>query len=89
MHITYLRRLSFCLALIAIFSESRPLLASTHGKQDPRLIQEMVVHFLRTQSAGLPGQVEITPGAVDARVNLPACAALEPALPPGSRPCSM
>ena len=86
MHITYLRRLSLGLGLIAIFSGSKLVWASTNEKQDPRLIQEAVVHFLRTQSAGLPGQVEITPGAVDARVNLPACAALEPALPPGSRP---
>lgn len=86
MPITYLRRLSFSLSLIAIFAESELALASTNGKQDPHLIQEAVAHFLRTQAAGLPGQVEITPGAVDARINLPACAILEPALPPGSRP---
>ncbi|ARO88022.1 flagella basal body P-ring formation protein FlgA [Nitrosospira lacus] len=86
MHITYLRRLSLGLGLIAIFSGSELALASAHGKQDPRLIQEAVVHFLHVQSAGFPGQVEITPGAMDARINLPACAALEPSLPPGSRP---
>lgn len=86
MPITRLRLLSFSLSLIALFSG--PTLASTsaNGKQEPRLIQEAVVHFLRTQSGGLPGQVEITSGAVDARINLPACAALEAALPPGSRP---
>lgn len=86
MPITYLRRLSLGLSLIAVFSGSELALASTNGKQDAYLIQEAVAHFLRTQSAGLPGQVEITPGAVDARASLPACAALELALPPGSRP---
>jgi flagella basal body P-ring formation protein FlgA len=60
-------------------------LASSGGKQDPGLIQASVTHFLRMQTAGLPGQVEIIPGAIDARASLPACAALEPSLPPGSR----
>ena len=86
MHITCLRQLSFSLSMVAIFSGPGLALGSTHEKQDPLLIQEAVVHFLRNQSAGLPGQVEIAPGAVDARINLPACAALEPALPSGSRP---
>lgn len=83
MPITYLRLLSFSLSLIALFSA--PTSAFANGKQDARLIQEAVTSFLRTQSAGLPGQIEITPGAVDARINLPACAALEPSLPSGSR----
>lgn len=86
MPVTHWRLLSFCLTLPALFAEPALASPSANGRQEPRLIQEAVVHFLRTQSAGLPGQVEITPGAVDARVNLPACAALESALPPGSRP---
>ncbi len=86
MPVTHLRLLSFSLSLIALFSGSALASTSANGRQEPHLIQEAVVHFLRTQSAGLPGQVEIASGAVDARVNLPACAALEAALPPGSRP---
>ncbi|MDN5881172.1 MAG: flagellar basal body P-ring formation protein FlgA, partial [Nitrosospira sp.] len=86
MRITHWRLLPFSLTLIALFTGPASASASTNGKQEPRLIQEAVIHFLRTQSAGLPGKVEITPGAVDARADLPACAALEPALPPGSRP---
>ena len=38
------------------------------------------------QSISLPGEVEMTPGPIDARVALPACTALEPSLPPGTRP---
>ena len=87
MPISYLRLLSFSLSLIALFSG--PALASAsasaNGKQDPRLVREAVASFLRAQSAGLPGQAEITLGEIDARISLPSCAALEPALPPGSR----
>jgi flagella basal body P-ring formation protein FlgA len=55
-------------------------------RQDLRLVHEAVMSFLHSQSPGLPGEVEITPGAIDSRLNLPACAALEAALPPGQRP---
>ena len=56
------------------------------AKQAPHAVQQAVLSFLQTQSIGLPGEVEITPGPVDARVALPACTALEPTLPPGTRP---
>jgi flagellar basal body P-ring formation protein FlgA len=85
MPVTYLHRLSFSLSLIALFSASTLAIASAHPKQDARLIQEVVVNFLKTHSAGLPGEVEIIPGIIDARMSLPACAALEPSLPSGSR----
>jgi flagella basal body P-ring formation protein FlgA len=87
MSISYLRLLSFGMSLIALFSgpafASAP--AAANGKQDLHLIREAVANFLHTQSAGLPGQAEITLGEIDGRLNLPSCAALEPALPPGSR----
>lgn len=56
------------------------------ARQDPHAVQQAILSFLQMQSIGLPGDVEITPGPIDARVALPACAALEPALPPGTRP---
>ena len=52
------------------------------ARQDPRLIHEAVMSFLHSQSPGLPGEVEITPGASMPAYHLPACAALEAALPP-------
>lgn len=85
MHASYLRLLFPSLSLLALFSAPAFASAPANGKQDPRLIRETVAGFLRTQSAGLPGQAEITVGEVDARLSLPSCAALEPALPPGSR----
>jgi flagella basal body P-ring formation protein FlgA len=54
-------------------------------RQDPALLRQTVEHFLGTQSAGLPGQVTVKVGQVDPRLNLAACAALEPFLPHGSR----
>lgn len=87
MSISYLRLLSFGVSLIALFSGPALGSAATaaNGKQDPRLVQEAVANFLHMQSAGLPGQTEITLGEIDGRLNLPSCAALEAALPPGSR----
>lgn len=83
MSLTCLRALSISLTLASLFSISS---AFANAKQDLRLIEAAVASFLRTQAAGLPGQAEITLGAIDARTALPHCAALEPALPPGSRP---
>ena len=55
-------------------------------RQDLRLVHEAVMSFLHSQSAGLPGDVEITTGDIDPRSNLPACAALEASLAAGNRP---
>lgn len=48
-------------------------------------INQSVEQLLRNQTAGLPGRVSYTLGAVDSRLNLPACAAPEAFLPPGVR----
>lgn len=85
MSITCFRLLSFGLSFITLVSAAAAS-APVNPRQDPRLIQEAVMNFLHAQSASLPGEVEITPGIIDTRVNLPACAALEATLPPGNRP---
>ena len=54
-------------------------------RQDIEALRKTVEQFLRKQSAGLPGDVTVTAGAVDARMNLPACALPEAFLPPGGR----
>jgi flagella basal body P-ring formation protein FlgA len=58
---------------------------SGQTRQDPTQLRQTVEHFLQTQAAGLPGQVNISVGQVDPRLNLPVCAAIEPFLPNGSR----
>lgn len=60
----------------------------SHGqtlRQDTSIVRQTVEQFLRVQTAGLPGEVEIAVGSVDARTNLPQCAAPEAFMPNGSR----
>jgi len=59
--------------------------AASEQRQDQNALRLSVEQFLHTQAAGLPGQISIAVGAIDARLNLPACAALEPFFPNGSR----
>jgi len=54
-------------------------------RHDPAQIRLQVEHFLKTQSAGLPGDVTISVGQIDNRMALPMCAAPEPFLPNGAR----
>jgi flagella basal body P-ring formation protein FlgA len=48
-------------------------------------IHRSVEQLLRHQTAGLPGKVSFTLGAIDARLNLPACPAPEAFIPTGMR----
>lgn len=54
-------------------------------RQDVKVLQQNVQQFLRIQSAGLPGKVDIAVGGVDPRLILAACPAPESFLPTGSR----
>ncbi|WP_292934981.1 flagellar basal body P-ring formation chaperone FlgA [Noviherbaspirillum sp.] len=54
-------------------------------QQDAGALRQSVLQFLRVQTTGLPGQVNISVGQIDTRTYLPACAAPEPFLPNGSR----
>lgn len=55
------------------------------AQQPPEPVERTVTAFLEQRTAGLPGKVEISIGAFDARNRLPACAALEAFLPAGTR----
>ena len=54
-------------------------------RQDTSVVRQSVEQFLRVQTAGLPGEVNISVGNVDARTNLPECAAPQAFMPNGSR----
>jgi flagellar basal body P-ring formation protein FlgA len=59
-----------------------------HGqaqRQDTSTVRQTVEQFLRVQTAGLPGEVNISVGNVDARTNLPQCAEPQAFMPNGSR----
>jgi flagella basal body P-ring formation protein FlgA len=71
-----------------VFAQStgqNPLAQTSASRQDPLLIRQAVEHFLRIQTTGLPGEVTVTVGQLDQRLNLAACAIPEPFLPNGAR----
>jgi flagella basal body P-ring formation protein FlgA len=55
------------------------------GRQNVAQLRTVVEQFLQTQTAGLPGEVSVKVGAIDARTLLPACPAPEAFLQPGAR----
>lgn len=75
--------LSFA-ALSAALLASPAALAQAH--QDPQALREQVRQFLQIETAGLPGQVTLTVGPLDARLNLAPCPAPQAFLAPGARP---
>jgi flagella basal body P-ring formation protein FlgA len=55
------------------------------ARQEPAAVHQAIEQFLQVQTAGLPGQVQIKISAIDPRLNVAQCAALEPFIPTGSR----
>ena len=73
-------------AALAIALSALPV--ASHGqaqRQDTTVVRQAVEQFLRIQTAGLPGEVNVSVGSVDGRTNLPQCAAPEAFMPNGSR----
>jgi flagella basal body P-ring formation protein FlgA len=62
-----------------------PAWGAAQERQDPAAIQHAVEQYLRAQTAGLPGAVSITVGAVLPRTVLAPCPALEAFQQPGAR----
>lgn len=54
-------------------------------RQDPTAIRQSAEQFLHTQSAGMPGDVQISVGQLDAHLNLPSCPTPEAFFPVGAR----
>lgn len=77
----------FLLALLfsSISALAQPAAAPQHALQDTALLRQVADAYLRAQSAGLPGQVTITLGAVNQKMALPACAAPQAFQQPGAR----
>ena len=59
--------------------------AQAPARQDLALLRQNVQQFLQIQSTGLPGQVTVTVGPLDPRLNLAACPDPQAFLAPGSR----
>lgn len=77
--------LFFHSALLLALLQNVPAAASGAEPQSAPAIKSAVESFLRRETVGLPGTVSFAVGAVEPRLNLPACAALEPFVPAGTR----
>jgi flagellar basal body P-ring formation protein FlgA len=82
-----MKKLAGLLVLVSCFSGNAwsQNQAVAVARQDTIALRSVVEQFLQVQTAGLPGQASFAIGAIDSRMNLPACAAPEAFLPPGSR----
>lgn len=69
------------LALLALGSHA----AFAAPAQSHAEIRDTVLAFVRAQTLGLPGKVNIAAGELDKRIVLPACPALEAFLPAGAQ----
>jgi flagella basal body P-ring formation protein FlgA len=68
----------FLLSRLAFGQQAAP-------RQDLEALRQLAAHYLEVQSAGLPGKSSVTIGALDARMQLAACAAPEAFQQPGAR----
>ncbi|WP_374580677.1 flagellar basal body P-ring formation chaperone FlgA [Pseudoduganella sp.] len=59
--------------------------ASAPTRMEPAALRQAAEQFLQVQTAGLPGKVTVSVGAVDPRLNLAPCPAPEAFLMPGAR----
>lgn len=78
------KKLSLCLSLLLLLNHV-PAVVSGAESQSVQPIREAVEHFLRRETAGLPGTVSFSVGTVEPRLNVPACTPLGPFLPAGAR----
>jgi len=82
-----MKRILLVLAALAtcIGASAQTAPAAAGARQNPAALRSAVEQFLLTQTAGLPGQVSVKVGQVDARTALAACPAPEAFLQPGAR----
>jgi flagella basal body P-ring formation protein FlgA len=73
------------LALLSQLSFAQAQAPTPPARQDLAAVRAVADQFLRTQTAGLAGEVSITIGAIDQRMQLAACSAPQAFQQPGAR----
>ncbi len=73
------------LAVLALLTTSLSWAQNIEGRQDLDALQTRVEKFLKSQSVGMPGKVDVVVSPIDPRNNLAPCSAPEAFLPPGKR----
>jgi flagella basal body P-ring formation protein FlgA len=79
------RTLSICLSTCLLLASGASLAGTAPAAQDLQALRQLAERFLVAQSAGLPGEVKVSVGALDARMHLAACPAAEVFQRPGAR----
>ncbi|WP_076591617.1 flagellar basal body P-ring formation chaperone FlgA [Herminiimonas arsenitoxidans] len=72
-------------ALLSLPTQLALAQTAAEPRQDLAVLKQTAEQFLRTQATGLPGEVQVTVGAIDPRMKLPACTVPEGFLPPASK----
>ena len=73
------------LAFLALASAAAAQNLPMQAQQPHSTIKAAVEDFLRVQTSGLPGKATYSAGAIDPRLQLAACGAMDVFSPPGSR----
>ena len=76
---------STLLQAASAFAQATEMPGSPPARQDPESLRQGVSQFLQRQATGLPGEISIEVGQINARTILPACVQPEPFLAHGSR----
>ena len=77
------RKLIFCSGMFLVSAFTASAFAAERQEIPP--ILKAVENYLRSETAGFPGQVSFSLGTIDPHLNLPACRRLEPFVPAGGR----
>lgn len=82
-----MKRKLFTAALLVatIAATAVAMAAPAASRMEPAALRQVAEQFLQVQTAGLPGKVTVSVGAVDPRLNLAPCPAPEAFLMPGAR----
>jgi flagella basal body P-ring formation protein FlgA len=78
---SFFQTLLLCMLAFAGLAQAQ----QTGARQDGAAVRKLVEQFLQTQTAGLPGKVTVTVGAVDPRMSLAACPDPQAFQQPGAR----
>jgi flagella basal body P-ring formation protein FlgA len=70
---------------LAAMAQAAPSVPAAPARMEAAQLKQTVEQFLQLQAAGLPGEVSVKVGAIDARMNLAACPAPQAFLMPGAR----
>jgi flagella basal body P-ring formation protein FlgA len=80
-----MKRILISIALVFVSQLAAAQTQAPAGRQNVAALRTVAEQFLKTETAGLPGEVSVKVGAIDPRTALAACPAPEAFLQPGAR----